>query len=81
MATRLTKRISRVVETRHEGPLVVTLTAEGVYLRRKGTRTTYGPLAYGKLFLDGARLYAIETKRAKAEAKKLRRIIREAETD
>lgn len=77
MPTRLAKKVSRVVETRLDGPLVVTLAPEGVYVRQKGRRTVYGPIGYGKLYLDGARLYVAEVKRQKAEKRKVRALLRE----
>lgn len=73
MTTALTRPISRLVHSRREGLLVVRLAPEGLYIREKGRRTTYGPITYGMLFVQGAHLYAIEQKRQKAEARKQRR--------
>lgn len=63
-ATRLTRPVRRVVE----GPpiyqrgrreqLVVTLDVEGVYVRVKGTRTTYGPVSYALLLIHCAKVNA-----------------------
>jgi hypothetical protein len=68
--------VTRVVPTRRDGDLVITLTAEGVTVREHGRRRTYGPIPYGKLLLDGARMYVEAEKRAKAEARKARRAAR-----
>ena len=76
MTTKLTKPVTRAVETRRDGTLVITLTAEGVVVREKGRRRAYPPLSYGKLLLDGARLYLQEKKQRKAEARALRRLTR-----
>jgi hypothetical protein len=56
--------------------LIITLTPEGITVREKGRRTTYGPISYGKLLLDGARLYVEAEKRRKAELRKARRLSR-----
>jgi len=40
------------------GDVVVELREDGVYLRRKGKRTVYGPLSFYGLFMAGARQYA-----------------------
>jgi hypothetical protein len=74
MTTRLTKPVAREVMTRRDGPLIVTLTPEGVVLREKGRRLSYPPIAYGKLLIDGARLHVQEQKTQKAEARAMRRI-------
>ena len=76
MTTLLSKPVSRVVPTRRDGPLVITLTDAGLLVREKGRRTTYGPIPYGKLLVDGANMYVAEQKRLKAEARKLRRLAR-----
>ena len=73
MATRLSKPVVRVVPTRRDGDLVITLTAEGIMVREKGRRTTYGPISYGKVLLDGARMHVAEQKRLKAERRKAAR--------
>ena len=57
MTTRLHKPVARVVPTRRDGDLVITLTVEGIMVREKGRRTSYGPVSYGKLLLDAARMY------------------------
>ena len=73
MATRLSKPVARVVSTRLSGDLVITMTSAGITVREKGRRTTYGPIDYGKILLDGARQFIAEQKRLKAERRKLLR--------
>jgi hypothetical protein len=70
MPTRLERPLRRVVRTRRHGELVLTLTAEGLLVRELGRRTTYGPLDYGALLLQGARQYVADQKAAKAAARK-----------
>lgn len=53
---------------------VITLAAEGIYIRERGKRITYGPISYGYLLLHGARQYVLEQKREKAEARRLKRL-------
>lgn len=60
MTTRLTRPVVRLVETSAtvrsaSGALVVTLTPAGLLIREKGRRTSYGPIPYGHLLLEGAR--------------------------
>jgi hypothetical protein len=55
MATPLTKAVSRL-ELRNN--LIVTLAPDGVYVRQKGKRTSFGPLSYGALELHCARVNA-----------------------
>lgn len=76
MPTKLTRPVARVVSTRRSGDLVITLTPEGVTLREKGRRTTYGPLDPGALFVMAVRQYVDAEKRRKAEARKARRAAR-----
>ncbi len=76
MATKLTRNVTRIVPTRRDGDLVITLTSEGLMVREKGRRISYGPIAYGKLLLDGARMHIEAIKRAKAEARKAKRSAR-----
>ena len=59
----ISKPVRRVVFDARHGDLVVTMRPEGVELRKKGHRTTYGPISYGLLFLTGARIRAEETVR------------------
>ena len=56
MPTKLSKTLSRVTES----GLVVSLTPEGLTMRQKGKRTTYGPLSYEWLHLQGAKLTATQ---------------------
>ena len=74
MTTRLTKPVRREVDTRRDGPLIITLTPEGVVIREKGRRLSYPPSADGKLLMDGARLHVQEQKQKKADARAMRRI-------
>ncbi|HEX5437163.1 MAG TPA: hypothetical protein VFW98_08385 [Gemmatimonadaceae bacterium] len=39
---------------------VATFAHAGVTLREKGKRTTYGPVSWGRILLDGARMMADE---------------------
>lgn len=78
MATRLTRNVTRVVPTRRDGDLVVTLTNEGVMVREKGRRTTYGPIPYGKLLIAGARDFVAAQKAAKVAARQAARAARQA---
>lgn len=80
MATRLQRPVKRVVPTRRDGELVITLTSEGVMVRQKGRRTSYGPIPYGKLLLDGARMYIAAEKQRKAAARAAKRAARMAST-
>lgn len=76
MATKLTKPVTRVVSTRRDGDLVITLVDAGVLVREKGRRTTYGPIPYGKLLIDGARMFIEAQKREKALARQQRKLLR-----
>lgn len=69
MTTRLTKAVAREVHDPRHGLLVITYAPEGVYCRYKGRRTLYGPVTYGKILLEGARLRALADRQAK-QAKK-----------
>ena len=69
MATALTKAVSRLIERDN---LVVTLAPEGVYVREKGKRTLYGPLAYGRLLLKAAEVNA-EAIRSERRTRKVSR--------
>jgi hypothetical protein len=51
--TRLTKPVRRLIEG-----YVITLAPEGLYLRRHGKRTTFGPLTYSHLELKLGELEA-----------------------
>lgn len=56
---KFTSAIKREVEDKSEGTLVVELTAVGIYIKKKGTRTTYGPVSWGSVFYQGAKMQAI----------------------
>lgn len=58
---------------------VVRLTPEGVYMREKGKRTWFGPLAWSKIFWDCVNVQVAERINEKAEKRterKLRRLTR-----
>jgi hypothetical protein len=69
MATKLTKPVSRLDERDN---LIITLAPEGVYVREKGRRTSYGPLSYGALKLRCAMVNAEATRKER----KTRRVSR-----
>jgi hypothetical protein len=72
--TRLTRNVKReVAGTLHGERLVIMLTGDGVTIREKGRRTTYGPLPYGWLYLQGAKQRADETMKQRKLNKKRRR--------
>ena len=76
MPTKLTRPVTRVVDTRRSGEIVVTMTPAGLMFREKGRRTTYGPLDTGALYVLAVRQHVEAEKRAKAAARKARRIAR-----
>lgn len=47
--TKLTGVVKRSVTGPNGEEFIITLTAEGIVIREKGRRTTYGPLAYSFL--------------------------------
>lgn len=63
-----TKRVTRrVAVTMHHGPVVLTLAAEGIYLRQKGRRKSF-LLPYGAAFLHAVNL-AVAAERAARKSK------------
>jgi hypothetical protein len=76
MPTPLRRPLQRVVDAGREGPLVVLLDHDGLYLRKPGTRTKFGPLPYAALFLLGGRQAAAALLKARAERKKLKQLTR-----
>ena len=70
MTAPLIRPVSRVVD----GRVVITLTREGVYVRERGRRQSYGPISYGTLLIQAAREYADGVRVAKR--KKTRRVTR-----
>lgn len=54
--TKLTKPVVREITTRKRGRLIVRLDLDGVYLREPRSRTWFGPLDYGWLFMRGVDL-------------------------
>lgn len=60
------KRIRReVFSNTISRALIVTLASDGVYVREKGRRTTYGPISYGVLLQKAAAVTAAQTERAR----------------
>lgn len=57
------KPVTRRVFDANHGELVVTMRPEGIEIRPKGTRTAYGPVTYGFVYLTGARIRAEENRR------------------
>lgn len=53
--TKLRRPVRREVASLHHGPLVVTLTEEGLYLREKGRRTAY-LMPYGTAYQQAVQL-------------------------
>lgn len=70
MSAPLIRPVSRVVD----GRMVITLTREGVYVRERGRRQSYGPIPYGALLIQAAREYADGVRAAKR--RKTRRVTR-----
>lgn len=69
----IAKPVRRRVFDPHHGELVVTMRPEGIEVREKGRRTTYGPVTYGFVYLTGARMRADEDrKRRRANRRKER---------
>jgi hypothetical protein len=64
---KFTSSIKREVEDKSEGTLVVELTAVGIYIKKKGTRTTYGPVNWGSVFYSGAKMQAISDMKARGK--------------
>lgn len=76
MATHVERsQVRREVRTQRGQALIVTLTPEGILLREKRRRRGF-LLPYGSAFQRAALLSAEADKRAKAEARKARRITR-----
>ncbi len=59
----ITKPVRRRVYDAHHGELVVTMKPEGLEVRLRGKRTTYGPVSYGLVFLTGAKMRAEEDRK------------------
>lgn len=72
----VTTRVRREITDQRRGDLVIILAEEGVYMRKKGKRTTYGPISYGLVMLQGEKMAGDQLRRERAEKKKLRRITR-----
>lgn len=67
------KKVRREIPGTKYGELVVTMTDAGLLLREKGRRTTYGPLDWSWLYLQGAKLLADQVRRERAAKRKARR--------
>lgn len=63
MATELTKPVRR---TEPRSQLTITMAPDGLYLREKGSRMCFGPLSYGRLYLQAVREHLEIKKREKA---------------
>lgn len=74
MATKLTgsKIVRREVQGTMSERLIVALTSAGVTVREKGRRTTYGPLPYAWLYLQGAKMMAEARMKEKRAGRKFR---------
>jgi hypothetical protein len=71
--TSLTKKVRREAQGGSFGPIIVTLAPEGIYTREKGKRTTYGPISFAHIHMEGARIRAIEIKHERVKARLARR--------
>lgn len=65
MATRLQRPVTRVVDTRKHGELVVTMTTDGLVIREKGRRTAYACPSYGELYQRAVHAEVESRKRSK----------------
>lgn len=74
--TSLTRKVKRSVHDPRRGDLVVTMAEEGIYIRYKGKRTTYGPIGYGLILLQGEKALANQILKEKKERREMRRIAR-----
>lgn len=70
------QKLRREVSDVRRGDLVVILADEGILIRKKGKRTTYGPVSYGLVMLQGEKLAAQQLTRERAEKRKLRKLAR-----
>jgi hypothetical protein len=70
------QRLKREVQDVRRGDLVITLADEGIFMRHKGKRTTYGPISYGLVMLQGEKMAALVLRRERAEKKKLRSLVK-----
>lgn len=61
----LQKPVRRIVRDKQRNPLVLTLAPEGVYIREKGRRVEYPPMAYGVILAQCASLFATEQRRSR----------------
>lgn len=71
--TRLTKPVTRLDERDN---LIITLAPEGVYVREKGRRTKYGPLAYGALKLRCAQVNADALRKERKQRRVSRNLLK-----
>lgn len=67
----MTAPLVRPVERVVDGNIVVTLTREGIYVRERGRRQTYGPVPYSRILLQAAREYADGVRAAKRKKPRL----------
>ncbi len=71
--THLRKNVARETNAGSYGPIIVTLSPEGIYTREKGRRTSYGPVSFSHIHTLGATMRAIQVKQERIAAHKLRR--------
>lgn len=67
MSAPLIRPVERVVD----GTIVITLTREGIYIRERRRRQTYGPVPYSRILLQAAREYADGVRAAKRKKPRL----------
>lgn len=71
--TPLVRPVRREVMTARRERLVAIATAEGLYLREPRRRTLYGPLDWGRLYLQAAKQHADALRAAKKAERQKRR--------
>jgi hypothetical protein len=76
MATKISKPVRREAFAPKWGNLIITMDAAGISIREKGRRTTYGPVPFGVIMMQGAKMKAVEAAREKAARKAERKALR-----
>lgn len=74
--TKLTGRIKREVTDVTGNPYTIEIAAEGVYIREKGSRTTYGPVGWSLIYLKGGEMKARQHRSEQDTNRKIRRVTR-----
>lgn len=69
---KFTSAIKREVQGKDD-TYTVELTSVGVYIRIKGTRTTYGPVSWDSIYFTGGKLQAFANIREQGDANTTRR--------